>query len=194
MAHYKLFQGRFVPPPPAILLTLLLLALFPLFIFQVSSHLTVATAKTAAADGQADAETQHTLAATYYQLTKDINATLMLSNQGPYPKLIQLTLFGGTGEPFSPPPFILSGQEVRALALRDYVSPGSVFEEGHLQVTYTGKSMELGGVLQLVDESHSLMFDEELLEPATAFTSTQRRSLVVALRRHYHDAYALQFI
>jgi hypothetical protein len=116
-------------------------------------------------------DSQHTLAATYYRLTTDMNATLMLSNQGPNLKLVQVTLFARNGETLAVPSFILSGQEVRAIALRDHVAVGSVFAEGRLEVSYIGKSMELGGVLQLADESHSLMFDEELLEPAKAFVS-----------------------
>lgn len=86
---------------------------------------------------------------------------------------IGMKLFSLTGERFDIAPVVLDANEVRAFDLRSYVPAGSVFEEGNLQVAYTGKNLELGGVVNLVDVGRSLIFDEELTEPATMFSSSR---------------------
>jgi len=50
---------------------------------------------------------------------------------------------------------------------------GTAFQEGSVEVLYTGKEMELGGVMKLVDSKRSLIFDEELTEPAMMFSSSR---------------------
>jgi hypothetical protein len=106
----------------------------------------------------------HVLAATYYKQSEKLNSTLMLSNQGPHIMPVQITLYNRSGEEFVLPTVTFAAREVKAINLRDY-APVSGFEEGSLQVSYQGKSMELGGVAQLVNEKESLIFDEELSNP-----------------------------
>jgi len=105
----------------------------------------------------------HILSATYYRMDSNFESVLMVSNQGPNPMPVQVTLFSLSGEVFDLPLAMLSGQEVRAFDLRNYVH-SSDFQEGSLQVAYQGRKLELGGVLQVADSHHSLMFDEELSE------------------------------
>ncbi len=84
---------------------------------------------------------------------------------------VQVALFSLTGEQFDLPPVVLNAKEVRAFNLQDYIQ-SSNFREGNLQVIYQGKRLELGGVVQIVDTSRSLIFDEELSE-MKYFTSTK---------------------
>jgi hypothetical protein len=63
--------------------------------------------------------------------------------------------------------------KVRAINLRERVPANSAFEEGSLQVTYTGMGLELGGVVLMVDAELSLIFDEEFSEPAKDFQSSR---------------------
>ena len=106
------------------------------------------------------------LAATYYNLKSGLSGTLMLSNQGPHPMDVHVTLFSLAGAPLGAPVITLDGTEARGFDLRDWASTGGAdFLEGSLRVDYDGKDMELGGVVKLVDADRSLIFDEELSEP-----------------------------
>ena len=113
----------------------------------------------------------HTLAATYYRINSNFESTLMVSNQGPNPMPIQITLFNLSGERFDLPSDVLNGKEVKAFNLRNYIQSPN-FQEGSLQITYQGKRLELGGVVQIVDANRSLIFDEELAE-TKYFASTK---------------------
>lgn len=118
-------------------------------------------------------DTPHLLAASYYNAVGNLSATLMLSNQGPRPLTVQPTLFNLTGDRFDVPAITLEGNTVRSIDLREYISAGAQFQEGSLQVAYQGKPLEIGGVVQMVDQERSLIFDEELTEPATMFSSSR---------------------
>lgn len=120
-----------------------------------------------------EADTARTLAAAYYSLKRNLSATLMLSNQGPHSMDVRIRLFNLSGEAFDVPPVTFAGHEVKVFNLRDLVPPEATFAEGSLEVRFHGKNFELGGVLSLSDAARSLLFDEELTEPATALVSTR---------------------
>src|SRR5204863_9761628 len=66
------------------------------------------------------------------------------------------------------------GNTVGSFDIANWVSAaGRDFREGSIQVFYEGKDMELGGLIKLVDLSRSLIFDEELSEPAKMFASSR---------------------
>jgi hypothetical protein len=116
----------------------------------------------------------HVLAATYYSLQDGLAATLMLSNQGPHPMDIKIVLFNLGGERFDVPAVTVAPNTVQSFELTDWVqSADDSFREGSVQVSYIGAEMELGGVLKLVDIKRSLIFDEELSEPAMGFASSR---------------------
>jgi hypothetical protein len=50
---------------------------------------------------------------------------------------------------------------------------GPTFLEGSLQLFYRGADLQLGAQVKLIDRSLSLMFDEQLVEPAAMFKSSQ---------------------
>jgi hypothetical protein len=119
-------------------------------------------------------DTLHVLAASYYSLNDGLSATLMLSNQGPHSMNIDVTLFALDGSSFAVPTVTLPGNTVHGFELRDWLNAANVkFREGSLQVRYDGKGMELGGVVRHVDAAHSIIFDEELSEPAHDFASSR---------------------
>ena len=119
------------------------------------------------------ASESHRLVAAYYSVVGELKATLMLSNQGPGTIPARIRLFSKNGAQNNLLSITLNGHEVRALDLRQYIQPGSGFEEGSLEVEYQGKFLELGGLVNMVDAEQSLSFEEELSEPAKAFASTR---------------------
>jgi hypothetical protein len=119
-------------------------------------------------------DTQHTLAAAYYNARQGVQATVMLSNQGPHQIEVHPTLFNLKGERFDAPTKTLEKMTPNTLDIGEWVSlAGPSFQEGSLQVTYTGKPMEIGGVVQLVSPARSLSFDEEINEPSFSFASSR---------------------
>lgn len=115
----------------------------------------------------------HVLAASYYSLKEGLDAKVMLSNQGPGEMPVNISLFSLAGERLDLESITLAGNEVRAINLRERVPTNSAFEEGSVQVTYSGMTLELGGVVLMVDGERSLMFDEEFSEPAKDFRSSR---------------------
>jgi hypothetical protein len=104
-------------------------------------------------------------------------ATLMLNNKGPEPIEVKPTLFSLTGERLEAAPVIVEGESFRNIDLATFGAlPGSPFEEGSLQLFHRGPDLVIGAQLYLVDEEHSLSFDEKLTEYQGA-VSTQLESV-----------------
>jgi hypothetical protein len=104
-------------------------------------------------------------------------ATLMLNNKGPEPVEVKPTLFSLTGERLEAAPVIVEGESFRNIDLATFGAlPGSPFEEGSLQLFHRGPDLVIGAQLYLVDEEHSLSFDEKLTEYQGA-VSTQLESV-----------------
>lgn len=98
----------------------------------------------------------------------------MLLNQGPQPTEVQPTLFSMTGERFDAPPVTIESHLFRSIDLRELVASANPnFQHGSVQVAYQGKDLEIGGMVQMVDAERSLIFDEELVEPAKMFKSSR---------------------
>jgi hypothetical protein len=116
----------------------------------------------------------HILSASYYRLEETMNASLILSNQGPHPMSVHPILFNLSGQRLDAPEAVIEGNDVQTFELREWiVDADESFRSGSLQVSYDGMDMELGGVVKLVDSMHSLIFDEELTEPAMMFASSR---------------------
>ena len=115
----------------------------------------------------------HVLAASYYSVVGNTSATLTLNNKGPEPKEVRLSLFSLGGERFDPHPLTVGANSHRVVDLGEYATAGTPFEEGSLQVTYHGKKLEMGVQVKLADTARSLIFDEQLVEPAYKFASSR---------------------
>jgi hypothetical protein len=117
------------------------------------------------------------LAASYYKVGNNLTATLMLNNKGPQPVEVKPTLFSLTGERLEAAPVIVEGESFRNIDLRDFGAlPGTSFQEGSLHLFHRGPDLVIGAQLYLVDEAHSLSFDEKLVEFQNA-ASTQLESV-----------------
>lgn len=121
--------------------------------------------------------TIHKLVASYYSVRENLKATLMLSNQGPTQLPVRVHLFSPNGAQFELPVITLTGNEVRAIDLRQSINAGSSFEDGSVEVDYEGRTLELGGLVVLMNSAQSLVFEEELSEPAKGFASTRLEGL-----------------
>jgi hypothetical protein len=112
-----------------------------------------------------DANKPHLLAASYYSVVDGLDATLMLNNKGPEPIQVEPTLYSLTGERFDAEPVVVPGESFRNFNLRDFGAiAGTLFEQGSLQLFHRGPDLVIGAQLYLVDEEHSLSFDEKLVE------------------------------
>lgn len=119
----------------------------------------------------------HFLAASYYKVGNNLTATLMLNNKGPEPVEVKPTLFSLSGERLEVSPVIVEGESFRNIDLKEFGAlPGTIFEEGSLQLFHKGPDLVIGAQLYMVDESHSLSFDEKLVEFQTV-PSTQLESV-----------------
>jgi hypothetical protein len=105
----------------------------------------------------------HVLPATYYSLRGNFASILTLNNKGPEPLEVQPTLFSLSGQRLDVPPVTVPGTSFRVIDLRQWVVPGSGFDEGSLQVVHHGLDMQLGAQVKAIDADHSLIFDEQMM-------------------------------
>ncbi len=110
----------------------------------------------------------------YYNTEGNFNSTLTLNNKGPQNIEVTPILYNPQGSRFTAPPVVVSGQssynvDLDALA----ASAGPGFKSGSFEFTYTGRLLEMGGGLRVVDATRSLIFDEQMLEPGMKFSSPQ---------------------
>ena len=129
--------------------------------------------KSKSAGSQSADDNTHILAAPYYTVKGGFKATLMISNQGPNELPVQIRLFNRNRAQFDLPALALSAHEVRSLDLGQSAPQGAEFEDGNVAVEFQGKRLELGGVVTLVNAAQSVIFDEELTEPARDFASNR---------------------
>ncbi len=127
--------------------------------------------------GSVQSAEAHTLAASYYSAKNGLKSTLMISNQGPNQMPTQVRLFNRDGKQFDLPAMNLGAHEFRAIDLGQYAASDASFEEGSVQVEYQGRKMEMGGAVTIADAARSLLSDEELVEPAREFASSQLEGL-----------------
>jgi len=109
--------------------------------------------------------------------TAAYSATLLLNNKGPDPLTASPTLFNMAGDRFNVPPVTIDGQSFQMIDMSPWInSAGPQFQEGSIEVFHLGKDLVLGAQVYLVDEQHSLSFDEKLVETKT-FKSTRLEGL-----------------
>ena len=123
---------------------------------------------------QDEADKPHTLAASFYSVRNDMKATLTLNNKGPLPLEVKPTLYNRTGERREVAAVTVDANAFRVIDLREWVAVGGkTFEEGSLQLFYKGNNLRLGAQVKMMDEANSLLFDEQLVEPAMMFKSSR---------------------
>jgi hypothetical protein len=82
-------------------------------------------------------------------------------------------LFNLAGERLDLPSVKVEGTSHRVINLGQYAMAGTAFEQGSLQVVYRGMELQMGAQVKLVDTKHGVIFDEQLVEPATMFASSR---------------------
>ena len=172
--HLSFFTAKLTRKPTLRYLLLMTVALCLLFTVIFILSLSHGRSSEAKLKGIGQSEIgPHTLAASYYSVKAGLESTLMLSNQGLSEMPVRVSLFSRDGHQFDLPAISLTGHEVRAINLGEYIQQGTPFEDGNLQVEYQGKKLELGGVATIADAGRRIIFEEELVEPAKAFASSR---------------------
>jgi len=119
----------------------------------------------------------HLLIGTYYSAKNGLTAKLLLNNKGPDSLTASPSLFSMSGQRFDAPPVTVDGLSYKFIDISTWInSAGLQFQEGSIQVFHYGKDLVLGAQVYLVDENHSLSFDEKLVE-TKGFKSTQLEGL-----------------
>ncbi|MGH7806784.1 MAG: hypothetical protein ACRENT_01690 [Thermodesulfobacteriota bacterium] len=111
---------------------------------------------------------------TYYTTEDDFKSTLVLNNKGPNQIVVTPILHNQNGQTFNGLPVAVGGQSSYEVDLNAVAaSAGREFRSGSFEFTYTGRLLEMGGGLRIVDSEKSLIFDEQMLEPGMKFSSPQ---------------------
>ncbi len=98
----------------------------------------------------------------------------MLNNKGALPLYVTPTFYSSGGTELRLAPIIVNGASYRDIDLRELLADaGQEFREGNLRMTYQGKMMQLGSQVKLIDENNSLIWEEQFVEPAAKYKSSQ---------------------
>jgi hypothetical protein len=118
------------------------------------------------------------LVGTYYSLRGNLNSTLMLNNKGVLPLDVTPTFFSRTGTRLDLPPLTVNAASYREVDLGELLAnAGNEFKEGNLRMTYQGMPLQLGSQVKILDERHSLIWDEQFYELAAKFVSSRLESV-----------------
>ena len=107
----------------------------------------------------------HLLMGSYYTLKENQSAKLLHNNKGSLPLVAHPRLFSMSGQRFDVAPVTIAPESFQMINLADWAqAAGPEFNEGSIQVFHLGRDLVLGSQIYLVDEVHSLSFDEKLVE------------------------------
>ena len=140
------------------------------------SHLTSANSQQKQAETKTDEskqadnttnENSHWLVGSHYNTQNAITTTttLLLNNKGIQPLEVRPTLYNMAGQSLALPPVIVEASSHRLINLGEWASMGGEsFQQGSIKLFHYGKDLVLGAQIYLVDEKHSLSFEEKLTE------------------------------
>jgi len=114
----------------------------------------------------------------YYKTDKGWKSTLILNNKGSHPIDVTPTLYSQSGQGFTAPTVSVDGLSPLEVDLNALAkTAGPQFKEGSIEFSYTGKLLEMGGGLRIINAEKSLIFDEQMLEPGMKFSASQLESV-----------------
>jgi len=114
----------------------------------------------------------------YYNTKGAWKSALVLNNKGPNPIVVTPILYSMEGEKFVGPLISIAGESAYELYLNQLAAnAGPKFTEGSYEFTYTGRQLEMGAGLLIVDEEKGLIFDEQLTEPGVRFSSPRAEAV-----------------
>jgi P pilus assembly chaperone PapD len=132
-----------------------------------------------------DADKPHLMAASYYSLQSGMKATLTLNNKAPRTLEVQPTLFSLAGERLDVAPVTVEPTSFRVVDISELAAGAApIFDQGSLQLFYRGTDLTLGAQVKMIDSDHSLIFDEQLVEPAAMFSSSRLEGVWWLPSRH----------
>jgi len=116
--------------------------------------------------------------ATFYTTDDGFQSTLVLNNKGPNWIAVTPILYGWNGHSFTAPAVNVEGQSSLQVDLNKLAgNAGPQFRSGSFEFTYSGRLLEMGGGLTIVNAEKSLIFDEQMLEPGMKFSSSDFESV-----------------
>jgi hypothetical protein len=114
------------------------------------------------------------LAASYYSAKDGMSSSLTLNNKGPNALDVTPVLFDLDGIEVRLKPVEVPGNSFVVRSIAELAGESDPLpEEGSLQVEYDGGFLELGAAVNITHLATSRNFDEQLVEPATMFASSQ---------------------
>jgi len=114
----------------------------------------------------------------YYRTEEGWKSTLILNNKGSHPIDVTPTLYSQSGQGFTAPTVSVDGLSPLEVDLNALAkTAGPQFKEGSIEFSYTGKLLEMGGGLRIINAEKSLIFDEQMLEPGMKFSASQLESV-----------------
>ena len=116
----------------------------------------------------------HTLVGSYYSFINNLTAILMLNNKGGLPLYVTPTFYSSGGTRLQLAPITVREASYAEFDLREMLADaGEEFREGNLRMTYQGKYLQLGSQIKLIDETKSLIWEEQFVEPAAKYVSSR---------------------
>ena len=105
----------------------------------------------------------------YYSVRGNLQTRLTLNNKGPNLLTPTVTLYARDGRGYSSGPIAIAGRTFADVDLRDLVAAaGDGFEDGSLRVSYTGRALELGGLLTMTNPENGTEWHDQLMYPGSA--------------------------
>ena len=94
-----------------------------------------------------------------------MESKLLLNNKGPRPIEIVPILYGADGLILQIPTITVERNSFTTVDLRDWADTGGeVFRKGNIRLYHRGKDLVIGAQITVVDENHSLVFENKLTE------------------------------
>lgn len=110
-------------------------------------------------------ETPHWLVGSFYTTQNGITGKLLLNNKGITSLEVRPTLYNLAGQQLNLPSVWVEARSFRFINLADWAAVGGEsFRSGSIKLFHSGRDLVLGAQIYLVDEAHSLSFEEKLAE------------------------------
>ena len=105
----------------------------------------------------------------YYSVRGGLRTSLTLNNKGPAALFPAVTLYARDGRRHRMDGLTVNGRSFLELDLRDLTAAaGPGFEDGSLRVAYSGRALELGGMLTMTDLETGVEWYDQLMYEAAA--------------------------
>ena len=109
----------------------------------------------------------YTIAATYYSVRGNFTSQLTLNNKGAKVQSPRVTLYGRDGRRHTFTSILVPAASFIDVNIRDLTTAaGDGFEDGSIQVSYSGRMLEMGAQVRMSDSARGIGFDEQFTYPS----------------------------